>query len=483
MKLKYKIFITLTLTACLTLLLTIGVMQLSIRKNFVEFLNDVEFGKQSKMLNLLKESYEQNVGWGAFQGNPLAWHTLLAQSRIDDRSNHSPPPRFHDRRENEPPPIPNDPGSLHRRLCLFDADKNYVAGKCREDSSFDYHPVLLSGRTIGWLGLENSGEIRTPLELAFLKKQTRAFYIIGFGILLLLLLISSIVSRHVLSPIRALARGTRAMGQYDFDTRVSVKSSDELGSLAADFNSMAQTLKQYETMRKNWLSDISHELRTPVAVIRSKIEALQDGIRELTPKLLDSLHKDILELGKLIDDLHRISLMDSENLSVNLKPVSLLSVFDRTIDTFLIRFEQQRIEILKDWNSGDLPDILGDSVLLGRVFSNLLENTLKYTNSPGTLKLGCQIKNKSVLVEIEDSSPGVPGDNLESIFERLYRVERSRNRALGGSGLGLSMSREIITLHKGMITAHHSSLGGLKIEIEFPLITNGQKKIKNECDK
>jgi len=452
-------------------------MQISIRKNFIEFVNDVEFAKQSKMLNFLKKRYEQDSGWEGYRRNPGAWHRLLSESRPKDVGpGPGKPPPSTGPKGGPPPPGPMPPGSLHRRLCLFDADKAYVAGWCRQESQFDFHRIVLSGQTIGWLGLENSDEMRNPLELIFLKKQVRSFYVIGFGILVLALVVSYIADRHILYPIQGLARGTRAMAQFNFDTRISVNSTDELGELAGDFNRMAQTLKQYETMRKNWISDISHELRTPVAVILSKIEALQDGIRELTPELLDSLHQDVLGLGKLINDLHQISLMDSENLSINLGSVSLSALFGRTLETFLIRFEQQGIEIQKEWRTDDFTEVKGDAALLMRVFTNLLENTLKYTDSPGVLKLDFRIKKETVLVEIEDSSPGVPGGCLETIFERLYRVERSRNKSLGGSGLGLSMSREIISRHRGTIKAMNSSLGGLKIEIELPRVNRKSNK-------
>jgi len=472
MKLKYKIFITLMVTSILILALTMGVMQFTIRKNFIEFVNGAEFDKQKHLIALLKANYKLTGGWDAIRTSRIIWHEFLVQShaqfRAEDKKNLPPPPRFRHPQGRNLVPVPNDPGSLHLRLCLFDAKKNYIVGECRQESSFDYRPIRYSGRIIGWLGLENRKEMLAPLEIDFLKKQTQAFYVIGLGVIVILLMVSYAASKYIISPIQALIMGTRAMGKFDFDTRVRVDSSDEFGDLAADFNRMAQTLKQYETMRKNWLSDISHELRTPVGVLLSKIEALQDGIREPTPQLLDSLHKDIFGLGKLINDLHRISIMDSKNLSVDPKRISLISVFDRAMDAFMIRFEQQEIKILKEWQSGDLPDILGDEALLSRVFSNLLENTLKYTNSPGTLKLTCREGKQTVQIEIENSSPNIPDENLEAIFDRLYRVDRSRNKALGSSGLGLNITRKIINIHKGTIKSDHSSLGGVKITIELP---------------
>ena len=492
MKLKYKLFIALVSSSCLILLLVVGVMQFTIRNNFIGFLNEVEFRKQTGMIDLLISSYTRHSGWDVFKGNPRAWHDLLGLARsVQGVNGMIPPgPRGQPRGGPKPGPgprgpqsfdpavRPNDPTSLHRRLCLFDEQKNYVAGECRQDSEFDYYPIVLSNRTIGYLGLENMSDMREPLELAFLKKQTQIVYIIGLGILVISLLVSYVISRQVLDPVNALAGGTRQMRKFNFETRVNVRSNDELGDLARDFNRMASTLQQYETMRKNWISDISHELRTPVAVIRSKLEAIQDGIREMTPEFLDSLHKDILGLGRLISDLHQIALMDSGNLSVNLKPVFIEALLDKSIEAFAIRCEQKGIDIQKAWKPGAQSLVSGDAALLKRVFANLFENTLKYTDAPGGLRLDCRVSGPHIVIEIEDSAPPVPVACLESIFERLYRLEQSRNRSLGGSGLGLSMSREIISLHQGTITALSSSLGGLKIVIELPVIIESKNIIE-----
>jgi two-component system, OmpR family, sensor histidine kinase BaeS len=485
MKLQYKFFIAFIITSFLILFLVVSVTQLTIKKNFIQFVNNTEFDKLTKMVVLLKQSYQQNDGWDNFHDKPTAWRDLLFQSR-PDRQYPDPIHPFvfdHPQRGKEPPhlnpssgppslghPKPMNPNTLHRRLCLFNADKQYVAGdNYQPQDKFDYQPLVLSHQTIGWLGLKNRPETIKPLELEFLEMQTNSFYTIGAGILILAVFISYIMSNHLLSPIRELVRGTKAMRDFDFNTTIIVRSTDELGGLANDFNLMAQTLKQYETLRKNWISDISHELRTPVAVIRSKIEALQDGVRVMTPTLLDSLHTDILGLGKLVNDLHLISLADSKNLPGDRKPVNILELITRCLDTFLIRLEQQQLTIQTDWKKESRIDIKGDFILLSRVFSNLVENSLRYTDSPGTLKISHTIEGNRLILSVEDSTPGVPDNSLKYIFDRLYRVEQSRNRSTGGSGLGLSIVKQIITHHKGTIEAFPSPLGGLKIKMELPL--------------
>ena len=338
MKLKYKFFIAFIITSFLILILVVGVTQITIRKNFIHFVNNTEFDNLTKMKELLKQSYLHHNGWDDLLENHTAWRDLLFQSRPNyPDTDFIPPPRFaHPQRKKQRPnplpgppspghPNPMDPNTLHRRLCLFDADKQYLAGNdYHPRDKFTFQPIVISNqttsKTIGWLGLKNLDKRINPLELEFLKRQTNSFYTLGAAIFILAIFISYIMSRHLLAPIRELVRGTKSMANFDFNTKIMVRSTDELGGLAKDFNIMAQTLQQYETLRKNWISDISHELRTPVAVIRSKIEALQDGIRVMTPTMLDSLHTDILGLGKLVNDLHLISLADSKNMSVNREP-------------------------------------------------------------------------------------------------------------------------------------------------------------------
>lgn len=482
MKLKYKFFIAFIIISLLILLMVVGVTQLTIKKNFIQFVNNTVLEEQTKMVALLKKSYQQKNGWDEFRDNHAAWNTLFFQSNPDNSDvnvNLPAQPEHHkkpkDRRPHPEalsyplPPKPMGPPPLHLRLCLFDADKQYVAGNYMPHDQFDYIPIIISNQTIGWLGLKNHPDMISPLGLEFFKNQTNSFYTIGLGIFILALIISYIMSKLLLAPIQELVTGTKAIRNLDFNTKIKVNTTDELGRLAEDFNLMVQTLKQYETLRKNWISDISHELRTPVAVIQSKIESLQDGIRVMTPLMLESLHNDVLGLGKLVNDLHLISLSDSKSLLANPKTIDLLDVINKCLDTFQIRFEKQEITIQTDWEKADRIESRGDAILLNRVFSNLVENTLRYTDSPGTFKISHRINEKQITLCVEDSSPGVPDHAISYIFDRLYRVEQSRNRSSGGSGLGLSIAKQIITQHNGNIEACSSVLGGIKIKIVLPL--------------
>jgi two-component system sensor histidine kinase BaeS len=231
MKLKYKFFIAFIITSFLILFLVVGVAKINIRNNFMNFVNNTEFDKLTKMVGLLKQNYQQNNGWDDFRYNNTAWRDFLFQSRPSHMGpdlNH--PPMFDPSLgKNEPPhlnslpgpsfskrPKPMNPNTLNSRLCLFDADKQYVAGEdYQSQDKFTYQPIVLSTQTthqtVGWLGLKNRSEVIKPLELEFLERQTNSFYTIGAGIFILAIFLSYIMSRHLLAPIRDLVEGTKAM--------------------------------------------------------------------------------------------------------------------------------------------------------------------------------------------------------------------------------------------------------------------------------
>jgi len=308
-----------------------------------------------------------------------------------------------------------------------------------------------------------------PLVVAFIKNQSMAIYLVGAGILVLAAFASFLLSKHFLAPVHQLTEGTKSLAEFKFDTRIDVNTNDEIGQLAADFNRMAQTLKNYETMRRQWISDISHELRTPLAILRGEIEAMQDGVRSLNTGTLESLHSEILRLSKLVDGLHQLSLADSQCLLAQENPVTPLAVLAEMVDLFRSRFERRKISVTVDIGEVDAFCILGDTDRLAQLFSNLLENTLNYTDSPGSLKIYERHDADKLTICFEDSAPGVPEKALERLFDRLYRVDKSRNRELGGSGLGLAICKQIVESHGGKIVAALASAGGLLIRVEFPL--------------
>lgn len=449
-----KIFITFVVTSVMVVVLMVGIMRFYVARNFTDYVNHTALERLGELRDELAAVYQAHQGWQRLQDNSSLWEEILRSS--------VPPVRSRERLSR-----------YARGLALFDAHKQHVVGSQRGLSFEGYTAAEISvdGKTVGWLGLYKKEHLKNPLVVAFLKQQSQAFYLVGGPILLLAAMVAFFLSKHFLAPIKQLTAGTRALSLRRFDTRIAVQSKDELGQLAVDFNTMARTLEKYETMRRQWISDISHELRTPLSVLRGELEALQDGIREMNRETLDSLHAEVLHVGKIVNDLHELSLAETGALAFKKEPVDPLHVLKNTLRSFQTRLEQQNIDVRAELESADPVRIMGDPDRLTQLFSNLLENTLRYVNAPGILRI-MQIRSGGRLtIFMEDSGPGVPEASLEHLFDRLYRVDKSRSRARGGSGLGLSICKSIVDNLGGTIRAENAPSGGLRIEMAFPMIS------------
>lgn len=472
MKLAYKIFLAFLVTSILAVVLMVGTMRFYVFLNFADYVNRTTLDRLGTLTAELSDLYQVHSGWGELIGNSGLWNALLQSTlpKSEPGQLGAPTPETTVRKP-RPARIQNRLLRVSRGLALFDERKQMVVGGPADNAPENYtlQEITMDGRIVGWLGLHKRQQLADPLVVAFFKNQSVAFYLVGAGILILAGLASFLLSKHFLAPVRQLADGTKALAEFNFDTRIDVNTKDEIGQLAADFNRMAQTLQNYETMRRQWISDISHELRTPLAVLQGEIEALQDGVRSLNTGTLESLHSEILRLSKLVNDLHQLSLADSQCLLVQKDPVKPLAVLAELVELFRSRFEQRKISVTVDISEADAVFILGDSGRLAQLFSNLLENTLNYTDSPGSLKIYERHGADKLAICFEDSAPGVPEKALERVFDRLYRVDTSRNREMGGSGLGLAICKQIVESHRGKIAAAPAANGGLLIRIELPL--------------
>ena len=252
--------------------------------------------------------------------------------------------------------------------------------------------------------------------------------------------------------------------------------------LAADFNVMAKTLEQSEQMRRQWLTDISHELRTPLSILRGEIEAMQDGVRETSRQNLDSLHSEAIYLSKIVNDLHDLSLAETGALPFNKKTVDPVQVLKETVRLFETRFAQHQITVFDQLVSDQKVALQGDADRLTQLFSNLFENALRYTDSPGSLRIWQTRGQNRLMLHIEDSGPGVPDESVERLFDRLYRVDHARTRARGGSGLGLTICKSIVEAHGGKISAANGQSGGLRFDIELPLISDKNLGMREHDD-
>jgi two-component system sensor histidine kinase BaeS len=481
-KLAYKLFFAFLITSLMSIVMMVGIMHYFVVRNFEDFINKMEMERLGGIAERLGAAYQENKGWGFIKGDPGAFHRILRPDFSREGHGRMPPvPIRPDRRPGPqmpgndlerilPPPGPHP--FIEQRISLFDAQKRVVAGSTFLAKDHIFKEIIVDGKIVGWLGLDKGRRPPDPLKERFLSRQLEAFFITGCAVLVLAAFVSLLLSRHLLMPVGRLSEGANALASRKFNTRIKVSSGDELGQLADAFNRMAQTLERYEELRKQWISDISHELRTPIAILRGEIEAIQDGVHEMTRGNMESLHSEIMLLGKLVNDLHELSMADTGALSAKQEPVDAIKVLQDTVGMFSSRFTKELLTVHYDQKPGGPIIVLGDKDRLAQVFSNILENTLRYTESPGELRIHWEKTDNDVRIVFEDTQPGVPHSALERLFDRLYRIDPARSRKNGGSGLGLAICKNIVEAFGGEIRADHADMGGLRLEIILPLERN-----------
>jgi two-component system sensor histidine kinase BaeS len=360
---------------------------------------------------------------------------------------------------------PND-GKLHPSL--LNAKKQRVLGLLNKD--YNLQAIYMNGTIIGYLALPPKTRLTDTFDLAFTKQIKENLLYLFLGLFIIIIILAIPMSRHFVKPIKRLEHAMRALNKGDFKVKTNVVGNDELSSLALHFNDLAKTLEQNENSRNNWLANISHELRTPISIIKGEIEAIQDGIRPLDFNGLSSLNEEIEHLHKLVNDLSALSNAEIGAMRYQKQRLNLTTAIKNNLMRHQHKANESNITI-----SHHLADkkctIWADETRINQLIDNLINNSFKYTKSPGKINISLTKTNSHVILSISDSFPGVPDDSLPKVFDHLYRVESSRNRKTGGSGLGLALCKKIMSAHQGNINANHSAIGGLEISCAFPLIT------------
>jgi two-component system, OmpR family, sensor histidine kinase BaeS len=477
MKLVYKLFAIIIITGMPIFFLTVGGMYYFTSKHFANYVAKEEVESLTSICEALQVEYRQHNSWDYIRENRLLWDQIIyerqAQNNDDlPRRSRTPSkgmPKYEDPTKPLPPPAP----ILARRLTLYDGQKGIVLSWTDNPQDQDFREIVVGGSTVGWLGLARSKSLKTPLQLHFILEQIQTLVFISVSILILAAFTAFVLSRHLLEPIQRLAAAAHALAFRHFETRVAVNSSDELGALSEDFNTMAITLERHEYMHRQWIADISHELRTPLTVLRGEIEAVLDGLHDMKRKTMECMYYEVMLLLKLINDLHTLTIIESEALTINKEQVDVFALTDSVLTLFHTRFSEKGIEVQGSLSTSGMGITMGDPDRLAQVFINLFENSLQYTDSPGKICIRGERKDGFLSICIEDSAPSVPASALPLIFDRLYRTDHSRSRKKGGSGLGLSIAKAIVESHNGKITASLSPLGGLQIDITFPLVIDG----------
>ncbi|WP_312142029.1 envelope stress sensor histidine kinase BaeS [Pantoea septica] len=445
-----KLFLAIFSTCMLVLITMHWGVRLSFEHGFVDYIKRGNEQRLAMLGDALADQYEQHGSWDFLRHNDRLIFTMLRSlEQNPDSSNQLPPHGW--------------------RTQFWVIDQQYkvlVGPRAPVPPEGSRRNITTSnGKVVGWVVGSPPERLTRSTDINFDHQQKRTSWLIVGLSTLLAALVTWLMSRGLLAPVKRLVAGTHHLAAGNFATRVEVGSQDELGQLAQDFNRLASSLEKNESMRRAFMADISHELRTPLAILRGELEAMQDGVRKLTPEAIASLQSEVGVLSKLVDDLHQLSLSDEGALAYRKQATDLVQLLEVAAGSFNERYRSHGLTLTLQ-----MPDeapFFGDPDRLMQLFTNLLENSLRYTDAPGQVEVRLTYEAPWWQMSFADSAPGVNAQQQAKIFERFFRTEGSRNRASGGSGLGLAICKNIVDAHGGHIAAEHSDLGGLKIALQL----------------
>jgi two-component system sensor histidine kinase BaeS len=521
--LALKLFLALLATSILTSLATGFAARVSFTHGFLGYLNEQGIERVESLVPAFAAAYGEQGDWRFLRRNPRAWFHILNPRPDDDRGPRQDRP---DRRGREratasadrptvatqdaasadpraanaapgagsadqhtadadegaakgrldrdaarpdalPPNIPAAVlTGVDLRIGLLDPDKRYLAGNPQVGLGSAMRPIVFKGHVVGWLAVLPFQNATAAADVRFQERQLRALWLIAAGSVLLAALVAIALGRWLLSPVKRIANATHRLAAGDYSGRLDIGATDDIGRLAEDFNQLARTLERNEKMRRAFMADVSHELRTPLAVLKGELEALEDGVRPLTADSLRSLQAEVTTLSKLVSDLYDLSLSDVGALTYRKTDVDVGEILQLTLGAFRERLAAGKLTLETDIPEPG-PLLMADESRLHQLFNNIVENSVRYTHAGGKLRVECREVGREIHIDFQDTAPGVPEDVLPQLFERFFRMDTSRNRASGGAGLGLAISKNIMDAHGGRIEARVSALGGVWISLVF----------------
>ncbi|MBQ4074698.1 MAG: HAMP domain-containing protein [Clostridia bacterium] len=351
-------------------------------------------------------------------------------------------------------------------------------------ASLDTSNLLFMRRSNGaWVGYCTAGIVHasdiigvlllvSPVQemmqnLYQLQDQMMLIFVV---IAVLALLCSLVFSQVITNPIGGLMRGIQRMSKGDFSARVRVRGSGEMKHLAQAFNSMSEKLETLDQSRNQFVSNASHELKTPLATMKIMIESLiyqPDMDKELRTEFMGDINSEIDRLSAIVSDLLTLVQMDSQNVKLTRENLSIAQMVKENAHRLQPIADQKGQEIILTLS--DPCDIYADKSKLNQVIYNLMENAVKYTQANGQVKVTLQRIGRDAKLTVTDNGPGIPKENLPHIFDRFYRVDKARSREKGGTGLGLSIVHQLVLLHGGEIYVESEEGKGASFIVELPL--------------
>jgi len=361
-----------------------------------------------------------------------------------------------------------------RRIIVTDMSGTVVAdsqesllGKTYRSDSPGAPIALPRGPGVGTIYVSSPSTELTSLVLVY-KSVGRYFLWGGLLAVAMALLVTFFLSRRILAPVHALSAAATQLGQGDLTKRVRSRQRGELGELARTFDSMADDLERAEKLRRNLVADVAHELRTPLSNIRGYLEAIRDDVVKPEAATIQSIYEEALLLSRLVDDLQELTLAEAGKLNMVVQPDDIGAIIGQAVSAAQAQAAAKGVLLRTDVTDG-LPPCNIDAHRINQVLHNLLANAVAHTPAGGSVTVSAAPEDGYILVSVADTGEGIPPEDLPNIFERFYRADRSRARATGGHGLGLTIAKRLVEAHGGKIAVQSEMGKGSTFSFTVPV--------------
>lgn len=326
-------------------------------------------------------------------------------------------------------------------------------------------PLVVKGQMVGTL-IQDKSDLPHPVRLAF--DVLNPILWISLACAGITLLVGILLMRRIVNPLSEVIAGAESVSAGNFKTRIKMsKSQADLASLIEHFNHMTETLEKNDNERRGMLADIAHELRTPLSVLRGRLEGIVDGVYAPNEVNIAQALEETYLLERLVEDLRLLTLAETRQLHFEPKETDLVEMLKKTRTLFEPQANSKSVTIELETDEKEAI-VLVDSQRFEQVVGNLIGNALRYAQNGGKITLSLEKTESSTMVKVSDTGPGVPEAELPFIFDRFWRGEKSRARVSGGAGLGLAISKQLIEAQGGQISASNRPQGGLEVTVTLP---------------
>ena len=465
MKLRFSVvvFLVVALTSVVSALAIAAALSFNLNRGFSDYVVAYEEAQLNELIERVERRAETLPQDEATMANLYA-DRIAGQERRRRRRTENPNSLWNYEPGHRPPE------SIRLRLSAYDANGEKLFGPPQAPlgPGVLQKDVFVNGRKIGSLSVLPRGDPPGGVNARFLESQYRT----GGFFLLILLLLSLIpawlAARSADKVVRGVKDATGDIVTGSYQKRAPDSSIKEVSEITSNVNLLAEELQRLADLRRKWLAETSHELRTPLAAMTAEVDALADGVRSYSPDAIVSLQEEASSLGRLVNDLHFLAVADLSAPGYTFTMLDPVALCHDVIDRFKARADNAGLTIEVDVQIQNPLTVKWDKGRIEQVLSNILTNSLRYTDAPGKVLVSMRETPTAVVLIFEDTPPGVSPDDMKQLFEPLFRVDATRNRATGGTGLGLSVTQTIVQMHGGSIVASASDLGGLRLTATLP---------------